>query len=133
MIGFPQLINNKIESMPKEEYYTWKQFDKDVARMVKRLRKHKKKFNGVWGPPRGGLPLAVVISHALGIPFLSKYKGRKTLVVDDIADTGKTLYKYADKNFIATLFYHRQSKYVPNVWIREKGKKWIIFPWERKV
>jgi hypoxanthine phosphoribosyltransferase len=117
--------------MTQKEYYAWNQFDKDAGKIIRQLKKSRKKFDGVWGPPRGGLPLAVVISHAFNIPLLTKCKSKRTLVVDDIADTGKTLNKYAGKNFIATLFYHSQSKYVPNIWIRKKNKKWIIFPWER--
>ncbi|QQG45585.1 MAG: phosphoribosyltransferase [Candidatus Sungiibacteriota bacterium] len=113
--------------------YSWKQFDSDVKKIAKLLRARKKVFNGVWGPIRGGLPLAVCLSHALGIPFLQKPNGKKTLIVDDIADTGKTLKKFADKNyFIVTLFYRRGSVFKPNIWLREKKDKWVKFPWEKK-
>ncbi len=118
--------------MPKKEYYTWKKFERDVQIIAKKLRKMGKKFDGVWGPPRGGLPLAVVLSHELNLPFLNKPKSSKTLIVDDISDTGKTLHKFLGKNFIATLFYHSQSITPPNLWIRKKGDRWIIFPWEKK-
>ena len=47
-------------------------------------------FAGVYGLPRGGLPLAVWISHRAGIPLLLA-PCRNALVVDDIADTGATL------------------------------------------
>ena len=117
--------------MPDKEHYSWVQFDKDVIEVVKRLRKTHKKFDGVWGPPRGGLPLAVILSHALALPFLSSPLSEKTLVVDDIADTGKTLEQYAGKNYIVTLFYHPESMFVPDIWIHKKGKKWIVFPWEK--
>ena len=103
----------------------------DLVKIVDRIIKTGKKFDGVWGPARGGLPLAVCLSHRLNLPFLLKPKSKNTLIVDDIADTGKTLKKFAGKGyFIATWFYHRQSKVVPQVWIREKKDDWIVFPWE---
>jgi len=111
--------------------YSWKQFDGDVQKIRKLLSRKKVKFNSVWGPARGGLILAVCLSHALGIPLVKTPLGRKTLIADDIADTGRTLKKFADKNyFIVTLFYHRQSVFRPQIWFREKKDKWVHFPWE---
>ena len=89
----------------------------------------KRAFSGVYGFPRGGLPLAVWISHRAKLPMLmSPYKG--ALLVDDIADTGATLSRYKDTNFIATMFYHRQSLVKPDLWVYEKTNEWIVFPWE---
>jgi len=86
-------------------------------------------FAGVYGLPRGGLPLAVWISHRAGIPLLLA-PCRNALVVDDIADTGATLLKYKGAHFIATMFYHRQSAVVPDFWMYEKQEDWVVFPWE---
>ena len=114
-----------------KERYSWVSFGKDVEKLTWLLGKRKKQFNSIWGPVRGGLPLAVCLSHRLGLKFVSKPIGKKTLIVDDIADTGKTLQKFFDKGyFIATLYYHRQSTFKPQVWLREKEDKWIVFPWE---
>ena len=89
-----------------------------------------KSFFGVYGFPRGGLPLAVWISHKAKLPLLmSPY--RNALLVDDIADTGATLLRYKDTNYIATMYYHRQSLVKPDFWLVEKRDKWIVFPWER--
>ncbi|MEK9183905.1 MAG: phosphoribosyltransferase [Patescibacteria group bacterium] len=114
----------------KKRHYTWEQFDADTKKIVKLIKKTGKKFDGVWGPPRGGLVSAVMLSHALNIPLLSK-PTLNTLIVDDIADTGKTLKTYKGKNFIVTSFYHQQSAVVPDIWIREKKEQWIVFPWEK--
>lgn len=112
-------------------YYSWKQFDSDIKRIAKLLRIKKKKFDSIWGPERGGLVPAVCLSHALGLKYVAKPRGKKTLIVDDISDTGRTLKKfYQKKYFIVTLFYHRQSKVKPNIWLREKKNQWIVFPWE---
>lgn len=117
--------------MLKYRKYTWQQFDKDAQRIAAMIRRKKLSFDGVWAPPRGGLPLAVVLSHALGMPFLKKPKSKKTLIVDDVADTGKTLKRFANTNVIATIFYHPESAFVPHIWIRKKGSGWILFPWEK--
>lgn len=87
-------------------------------------------FSGVYGFPRGGLPLAVWISHRAGLPLLLA-PSENALLVDDIADTGATLFKYRKSHFIATMFYHRQSSVVPDFWMFEKkNDEWIVFPWE---
>ena len=89
-----------------------------------------KHFEGVYGFPRGGLPLAVWISHRGKVPLLLA-PSKNCLIVDDIADTGQTLLKYKDSHYIATMFYHRQSAVVPAFWMFEKKDEWIIFPWEK--
>ena len=60
----------------------------------------------------------------------------KVLVVDDIADTGRTLEQLKrlevfKNSMFATLDYHRQSVVEPDFWVNEKGDKWIVYPWER--
>ena len=98
------------------------------------IKKKKLKFKGVYGPPRGGLTMAVMLSHRLGIPMLldPPKKDDHVLIVDDIADTGKTLKKFENYNNckIMTLWYHKQSVLVPDYWINQKYDKWIVFPWE---
>lgn len=111
------------------QYYTWGQFETDakkIARILKGVN-----FDGIWAPPRGGLTPAVKLSHLLDIPFIEK-PTKLSLIIDDIADTGKCLGVYAkDGYFIVTLFYHKQSIFTPRIWIREKKEKYIIFPWEK--
>ena len=61
--------------------------------------------------------------------------GERFLIVDDIADTGKTIdqmkridvYKGA---YYATLYYHQQSSHEPEYWVEEKKDDWIVYPWE---
>ena len=87
------------------------------------------KYKGVYVPPRGGLPLAVMFSHKLDLPLLqSPCKG--CLIVDDIADTGETLKKFAGKIDIVTLAFKPGCSYVPTHFKYLKGDDWVIFPWE---
>ena len=89
-----------------------------------------KNFTGVYGPARGGLPLAVMLSHGLGIPLLMA-PAKGCFIVDDIADTGKTLERFAGKYPIVTMYYHKQCSFVPEFWQHEKKDEWIVFPWEK--
>ena len=114
-----------------KQLYTWVEFDQDVREIAQRIKESGKKFDGIWGPPRGGLVPAVVLSNALNLPILL-WPTANTLVVDDIADTGATLNSFR-RNFIATIFYHQQSKVVPDIWIKEKTIAWIVFPWETTI
>lgn len=114
------------------QYYSWKEFEKDIPKIVKLIKRKKLKFDNIFGIPRGGLCLAVCLSHHLGVPLADKIKPN-TLIVDDISDTGETLSKYRKyNNPTATIFCHPKTKLTPDVWIRKKENKWIVFPWEQK-
>lgn len=108
---------------------TWEEVDNYVNALVdKLLSRH---ISGVYGIPKGGLCIAVMLSYKLGIPLLLA-PCEDCIVVDDIADTGITLKHYASKGYyISTMYYHRQSEVIPNFWIEEKTDEWISFPWER--
>ena len=119
-------------------FYNWEDIEGRVSDLCQRL-KHES-FEAVYGIPRGGLIIAVLVSHKLNIPLITDLKnmyGKKFLIVDDIADTGVTLERYkklevCDKAVFATLDYHKQSTVVPDYWISEKGDRWIVYPWERE-
>lgn len=120
---------------PEKEYMSWKQFDEACLEIAKELKYYK--FKNIFGIPRGGLVVAVRLSHLLNIPVITDMKDSTlfTLVVDDIADFGKTLEPYRNEDrylCIATLYYHKQSTVVPDIWIHEKKERWILFPWESK-
>lgn len=87
---------------------------------------------------RGGLPIAVHLSHFLDLPMYTDEKQidfstvpyKTVLVVDDIADTGKTLKNFNVLFPTATLFYKPKSTVKPTFYI-EETTNWIVFPWER--
>jgi hypoxanthine phosphoribosyltransferase len=115
------------------ECYTIQEFEKDVEIIVRLIKERGLRFRNVYGPPRGGLVLGVYLSYRLNIPLLldAEKVSRETLIVDDIADTGRTLAAFAQRRkFIVTLFYHRQCWFEPDIWLREKKDAYVIFPWE---
>ena len=126
--------------MVNKKFITWDEYD-DMVNKIAVYIKHisKEEIGAVYGLPRGGLPIAVSLSHSLGLPLLMDYYDRKIvtdkkiLVVDDIADTGNTLRDFeSPHNIICTLHYHEDSIVLPNYYINLKGDKWIVYPWETR-
>jgi len=76
-----------------------------------------------------------VITQPVSVPV----RGKKVLIVDDVADTGKSLSlvrlhskeQGATKVKTATIYYKPWSVVTPN-WYELETNHWIIFPWERK-
>ena len=109
-------------------YFTWSEFDKSVEYIANKCKFLE--FSGIYGVPRGGLCLAVALSHQLKINLLSK-PIKNALIVDDVYETGITL--NALKDIEGAMFFVLFSKVKPTWWnsvfISEKNK-WIVFPWE---
>lgn len=100
--------------------------------IIPAVRPHIHKFSGIYGVPRGGLSLAQRLSHNLPLPYHHlPPSDKRILIVDDIADTGKTLSRFPH-NPKLTLFYHEASGILPDFWFHRKNnpQEWIIFPWE---
>ena len=109
-------------------YFTWSEFDKSVEQIAKKCRF--KEFSGIYGIPRGGLCLAVALSHKLKIKLISKPM-KNSLIVDDIYETGITLNTF--KNIEGAMFFVLFSKIHPTWWntvFKSEKSEWIVFPWE---
>ena len=109
-------------------YFTWSDFDKSVIHIANKCNSCE--FSGIYGVPRGGLCLAVALSHKLKINLISEPK-KNSLIVDDVYETGITLNNY--KDIEGAMFFVLFSKIKPKWWnsvfISEKSE-WIVFPWE---
>jgi hypothetical protein len=105
---------------------TWREFNRAALRLATALKGID--ASGVYGPPRGGLPLAVVLSHLLKLPYLTEQKPGM-LWVDDIVDTGKTLHEVQGARACAAWFSRLPRL---DVTVAEvcKGDEWLVFPWE---
>ena len=109
-------------------YFTWSEFDNAVEQIANKCKFLE--FSGVYGVPRGGLCLAVALSHKLKINLISE-PIKNSLIVDDVYETGITLKTF--KDIEGAMFYVLFSKVKPTWWnavnLAEK-KHWIVFPWE---
>lgn len=108
---------------------SWDEFGNLVEELMLKI---KGDFDGVYGIPRGGLVVALCISHKLRLPMLVQPTD-KTLIVDEISDTGKTLQQYKNQK-IACLFSTPWTEVVPNWFVGTKADKneWLVMPWERE-
>ena len=109
-------------------YFTWSDFDKSVEHISKKCKFLE--FSGIYGVPRGGLCLAVALSHKLKINLISEPL-KNSLIVDDVYETGVTLTNL--KDIEGAMFFVLFSKIKPTWWntvFISKKSEWIVFPWE---
>ncbi len=112
------------------KYFTWSEFDKSVDYIANQSKKLE--LSGIYGVPRGGLCLAVALSHKLNIQLIEKPL-KSSLIVDDVYETGNTLSNF--KNIESINFFVLVSKKKPIWWNTvhlSLEKEWIVFPWENK-
>ena len=154
-------------------FYSNTDLEKDLSEITRQIHVSGFKPDVVIGPGRGAYVMGVMLSHYFEVPFeafrwqtrdgniedsgtlrhiLSKYKGKKILLVDDINDTGKTLQgiddvitDYASTESNAMLNYHSDIKYATlfdkessnfekvdftsNIVLPDQ-ERWIVFPYE---
>ena len=109
-------------------HFTWPEFDKSVELIANKCRFHE--FSGIYGVPRGGLCLAVALSHKLKVNLISE-PIKNALIVDDVYETGITLNTF--KDIEGAMFFVLFSKIKPTWWNTvyiSKKREWIVFPWE---
>lgn len=108
----------------------WEMFGILVDKLSNKIKRKGLKFDGIYGIPRGGLPIAVCLSHSLNLPLLL-YPTKNSLVIDDISDTGKTLKSFKNRK-IACLYSSKWTETNPDYFVLTKEDKdsWIVFPWE---
>ena len=112
------------------KYFTWSEFDKSVDYIADQCKSWE--LSGIYGVPRGGLCLAVALSHKLNIKLIEK-PSKNSLIVDDIFETGLTLSNF--KHIEKVNFFVLVSKKKPIWWNTVQlsyKKEWIVFPWENK-
>lgn len=106
---------------------------------------------GIVTVPRGGLILAVVLSHLLNIPYRGELLPGASewnrlvlsrppacaqadlLLVDDLVDTGNTIGELNWAGRTAVLLWKEGSTVRPDWYDRKiPGQWWVVFPYERR-
>lgn len=139
---------------------TWNQYHRLTRTLASQILQSGFRFDRVIGISRCGLTLGHVLSDFLQLPVsiigFESYtgiqkqgrirltqklgvliKGERILLVDGIADSGKTLIAAADylsrylpRTIVtATLFLKRHSVVTPKFYVK-KTERWILFPYE---
>jgi hypoxanthine phosphoribosyltransferase len=109
-------------------HFTWIEFDRSVDYIASQCKNLK--LSGIYGVPRGGLCLAVALSHKLNLKLIEKPL-KNSLIVDDVYETGITLSNF--KNIEGVNFFVLVSKKKPIWWNSVDlsfKEEWIVFPWE---
>jgi len=107
----------------------WEDFDIAVSRLWYQLQGVE--AVGVYGEPRGGLPLAVALSHRLGLPLLTE-PCDGMIWVDDICDSGKTANAVQHRCAAKAVWVAIHPNYTGMVhaYVIIDDHPWIVFPWE---
>jgi len=127
--------------MTKERIVTYEEYGRLMQKLVLKIAGRYTGFKYVYGPPRGGLPIAVHLSHNLSIEYTESIFMSETLVVDDVVDSGDTFIKMNKRRlneaycgtYFASLFYKSCSEFPKHklVYAEEvPADVWVVFPWE---
>ena len=145
-------------------YYTWADIECMMADITQKMSTQNIKPDVVLGPSRGGLAIGTMMSHYFNVPFhgfewqtrdgkvqnsaqiihlLSKYNGKRIVIIDDINDTGRTLQGIHDVVVLegmtdnvkyVALLEKMSSNFSTQICAKEldeeEGKQWIVFPYE---
>ena len=110
------------------KFISWEEFDIALNQMPKPI------CDSFYPIPRGGLVLAVALSHKWGKPIVSR-PTKLSIIVDDIADSGKTLTQVRLRYpYPAYVLVKRDTCNLGAITsaITMKDEDWIVFPWENK-
>ena len=146
------------------EIPSWESIYEMLLELARRIRRARYKTDIIIGVARGGWPVARIMSDLLENPEIANVKvefylglaetkgepiitqpisvsvsKKHVLLVDDVADTGKSLMlvkrhlteQGAADVKIATIYYKPWSVLKPD-WFERQTERWIVFPWERK-
>jgi hypoxanthine phosphoribosyltransferase len=143
---------------------TWNQIYGMLLNLAERIRKDRFKPDIIVGISRGGWPPARILSDLLSNPNLANVRAefylgfsetkdepsltqplsmdvfdKRILIVDEVADTGKSLQlvrqhiveQGAKELKILTVYYKPWSTVKPDYYSKETSD-WVVFPWEIK-
>lgn len=147
----------------EKETLSWQSADAMCAKLAKQVKRSFRP-DVLVGISRGGLVPLRLLSDYLSVPDVGvvgvkfytapgkakafpvvvqklnvSVKGKKVLIVDDVADSGKTLSlvvqivrkKGAKVVKTATLHYKKSAISKPDFYLKETSS-WIVYPWEKK-
>lgn len=112
-------------------HLTWNDITGKAKELADRHRNHSSAMQYIYGVPQGGSPVAIMVAAELGLTLVEEPVAGKTLIVDDLVDTGNTLNKYRDQGFTVDALYRKPwspEALAPNATTVEE---WLGFPWEK--
>jgi uncharacterized protein len=144
------------------EQMTWEDLGTAVDELAAQIRADGFGADAVLALARGGLPLAGALAYALGVknmatlnvefytgvderleeplllppvPDLALLRSERLLIVDDVADTGRTLVLASEfcaqhgPDVRTVVLYEKPQSVVQCDFVWRRTDRWIIFPW----
>ncbi len=108
-------------------YYPPSDFDIDCRVLAEKIPL--REYSGIFGVPKGGVPLALRLSAISGVPVVDHCVDSSILVVDDICDSGATRARYGARDF-ACIHWAGRSTSAPTWYARQTNGEWIHYFWE---
>lgn len=109
---------------------SWAAFDAAVDAMAEMVKDRAPRARSIRGVPRGGLPLAVALSHRTGLPLATPEDVEGVVVVDDVVETGRTFREWGAAADLFLCWISKTPEVPAQFVIRLPADVWIIFPWE---
>lgn len=137
-------------------YISWEDFHKDTKNLCEKIKKSGN-YNKIVAVSRGGLMPSGIVAYELGIRNVeavnvSSYDDdkecinsevkclsnvgvvdEKTLVIDDLSDTGSTfklLKKLFPKAKFVVVYAKPKGIGEPDIYEKTLPDKWVVFPWD---
>lgn len=124
-------------------YYSWPMVGELIKLLGDRLAKDMDKFEVIAGIERGGLIPAVALSNRFNKPLIVIPKDdfeaielpRSILIVDDVMDTGHTMY-YIEGELLNHDIDYQLATLVKKPWASKNiigvmtTENWVVWPWE---
>lgn len=143
--------------MPEKIYISWEDFHKHVKELSQKIR-NSGEYNKIVAVSRGGLIPAGIIAYELDIKNnetinFSSYDDsqhqlsdekikisanignidKKTLIVDDLSDTGRTFkilrQIYPSATYV-TVYAKEQGASQVDIYAHDMPNRWLVFPWD---
>ncbi len=142
--------------MVEKLYIDWNEFHADVKLLAEKI-KECGQFSRIAAVSRGGLIPAGILAYELNIRNCEavnissydneskrqdtaieigtglQYADEHTLIVDDLADSGRTLqilHKLYPAAKLACVYAKPEGQKYCNIYAKQLPDKWVVFPWD---
>lgn len=123
-------------------FISWSEINDLLDDIQRQIKDSGTRFEMIAGVTRGGLVPAVMMSHRLSLPMMALAPNtpilpislaKKTLIIDEIYDTGKTIKELQQVNPLtqfAVLYHNIDLPELPFYGKKMRLDNWLVFPWE---